>query len=156
MAQAVGGAPSKAEIERFERAFTMCQLGDPQVFIELMLKIETDGSDGMTRLVPMLFSNEPNQQFYHKRLFDRATWEGLHPGQTFMPWVVDALTLKDRKARWTSYWTAILFAKMVCIPGTHVLCITDSEDTFLPVNKFLNGYFTNMPQWARPVLKAAR
>ena len=145
---------TKEETEKADLLRTLVALGDPEPWVSGYLKIETDGSDGKgTQIVPMRFVSEPNQVFYHRRLFSGSVWEREHPGLEWQPWVVDVLVLKDRKARWTSYWTAVLFAKMACVPGTHVLCITDAEDTFLPVNKFLSGYYNNLPGWMRPELK---
>src|SRR3990167_9491515 len=117
------------------------RLGMPRGYIERYFKI---ASEGVTQeVVPMLFSHEPNQEYYLEQIFGEES--------ASMGWpLVDVLCLKDRKARWTSFVAACLTAKMFAMPGTHILCVVNAEDTFAAVNKFIDGFWANMPIEVRP------
>lgn len=109
--------------------------GEPRGWIEAYLKVASEAGP----LVPLLFSNEPNQEYYYGEL--REQMDG---------WRVDVVTEKDRKARWTTFVAAVVWAKMVCIPGTRVLWVADSEDTTAVGSRIMETFYANMPEHARP------
>jgi hypothetical protein len=111
--------------------------GTPLPFIKKYFKIQSE-SEGF---ISMDFANEANQLFYYEEVFGKND-----------PWMVDVLCLKDRKARWTSFVSAVLTSKMICIPGTHIQCITNAEDTFDVVHRFMDGYYRSMPGWIQATL----
>lgn len=149
--QANGVVPGTPEEQAEHQALTsLVILGRPRRYIERYFKISTEPGPGQPPIVPMLLSNEPNQEYYYERLFSPAVWEREHPGLSFRPWNIDALCLKDRKARWSSFVAAVLTAKMFCVPGTHILCVVNAEDTFPVIHSFIDGFYRNMPDWARP------
>jgi hypothetical protein len=112
--------------------------GDPQPYIERYFKIENDKGE----LVPMLFSNEPNQQAYYSSLKAQLS-----------QWLVDVLCMKDRKARWTSFVAAILAAKFFVKPPTHIFWVANAEDTFTVAHKHVDTFYRNLPDFARPEIK---
>ena len=130
--------------ERIEWA-RLCRgvmLGDPRGYIERYFKIEPDRT-GSGPLAPMLFVNEPNQEYYYAQVLPM-----LRAG-----WLVDVLCEKDRKARWTSFVAAILTAKLCCKPGTHVFWVAMDQDTFETAHRLVDGFYRNMPEGVRPEVR---
>lgn len=167
LVQAAGVPALTPEVAEFVRLRALLVLGDPRPIIERYFKIEPEG--GNPPLVPMLLANEPNQEYYWRELFgnrmdayNRAAERGIsHEDACAMtdigfPWQVNVLTFKDRKARWSSAMFAFLAAKMFWIPGTHIYCLVNAEDTFSAVNRFLRGFYDNLPQGIKPEIKGGK
>jgi len=135
--------------------------GHPRPYIERYFKIQPDRSD--QAMVPMLFEAEPNQVYYYDQLFgERRRWlrqvldEGKNPDwDEPFPWDINVLDMKDRKARWTAFVAAVLSAKMCAVPGTHVLALVNAEDTFGTIHRFMDGFYKNMPEYARPEVRGS-
>ena len=131
----VGRLP--AEMRELVALATQVQMGNPRPYIETFFKLVDDRG----RLVPMLFSSEPNQEAYYVAL------------QPYLRDGEDVLCFKDRKARWTAFRAALRSAKFFVKPGTHVLWIANAEDTFNVAHQFVDTFYKNMPAYARPEIK---
>ena len=116
----------------------LVRAGRPKRYVERYFKIRSDSG----AMVPMLYSNEANQEYYYTALL-----ESMERGEE------DALCLKDRKARWTSFVASIKAAKMFALPGTHVFWVANAEDTFLTAHELVDGFYHNMPAYAKPTVK---
>lgn len=90
------------------------------------------------------FKFVPNQVYYDEEVFS-------HVRSIDEP--IEVACVKDRKARWTTWEIGVASAYAFTTPGFHVLIITDSEDTFKPINRMIDLFYYNMPLDVRPKIK---
>ena len=138
----VGQLP--AEMRELVALATQVGIGNPRPFIERYFKITPDGG-GLP--IPMLFESEPNQVYYYEQLTGQLRGD---PQKGLRAWLVDALCFKDRQARWTAFVAAMISAKFFTQSGVNVLWIANAEDTFNTCHRYVEEFFENMPDYARP------
>ncbi len=122
----------------FARAVAECNMGHPRLFIESYLWV----MDIHGRLVPFHFTS--NQDYYY-----RETFAKLKNIQSSMR----VITVKARKAEWTSFAMACAFAFFYCVPGLDSLIIADSDKSTLPLFAMQDRFANNLPEEWGPVSK---
>ena len=108
--------------------------GNPRPWIERNLKIK----DEKFRLVPLIY--DTSQQYYHERIFGEKG-RALLGGEPF-----EAFNLKDRKARWTTWTTALHFAYAKNVPGFNAVKFLHDDPTAEEVGKLLDLFWENLPE----------
>jgi hypothetical protein len=133
--------PTTEETAELERAVEECGMGLPRMFMENYLWIEDEDQ----RLIPFRF--DENQDYYYRETFLQlpATPEGDRYDQ---PMYVHSL--KDRKARSTTFWIGAAFAFMCCLKGFPCLVVIDSEKNLTAILKMVDIFYNNLPKWMRP------